>query len=262
MANLSGQTIQSTYPGLLNLNVATTGITSTPQAITDGFGNDTGIDIATDYFAAPNLINYQRTFRPDYIGSGFAGATAANPGGLQNRLHYNLFYDTGFNSFSAVTYNLQTLTTTNDSVSFYVYTLQLVNQIGYAPKDLVFSATGLVTTGSTGIKTTTFPSSFSLSGTGGGFYVYGFVITNTGTTPTVRFANRAPITTSIGTPIDILGFILPPAPTASLVAGRTPPGVGNMVLTTVQSAYTASDITSFYNSSVPGAWGMLLNVAK
>lgn len=262
MANLSGQTIQSTYPGLLNLNTATTGITSTPQAITDGFGNNTGSRIATNFFEAPNLINYDRTFRPDYIGTGLQAATAANPAGLQSRLFYNLFYDTGFNSFSAVTYNLQTLTTTSDSVAFYVYTCQIVNQVGYAPKDLVFSATGLVTTGSTGLKVTTFPSNVSMSGTGGGFYVYGFVITNTGATPTVRFGNRQPIATAIGTPIDTLGFYIPSGGTATTVAGRTAPGVGSQVLTTVQSAYTANDILSFYNSSVPGAWGMLLNVVK
>lgn len=262
MANLTGQAIKDTYFGLLNLNVATTGITSTPQAITDGYGNDTGLDIATNYLSAPNMINYNREFKPDYIGTGFQAATAANPASLQSRLFYNLFYDTGYNSFSAITYNLQTLTTTSDSVAFYVYTLQVVNQVGYAPKDLVFSATGLVTTGSTGIKTTTFPSNFSLSGTGGGFYVYGFVITNTGATPTVRFGTRQPIAGAIGTPLDSLGYYIASGGTSVTQAGRTAAGAGSQVLTTVQSAYTANDILSFYNTSIPGAWGMLLNVVK
>lgn len=262
MANLSGQTIQSTYPGLLNLNTATTGITSTPQAITDGFGNDTGVKIATNFLEAPNMVNINRTLRPDYMGSGLQAATAANPAGLQGRLFYNVYYDTGFNAYSAVTYNLQTLSTTSDAVTFYVYTLQSVPLIGYAPKDLVFSASNLTTTGTTGFKTTTFPSNFSVSGTGGGYYVYAFSISNSGVTPTVRFGNRTPIALGLSTPFDSLGFFLSSGGTTSTTAGRTNPGAGSQVLTTVQSSYTESDIQSFYNSSVPGAWGMLLNVVR
>lgn len=263
MANLSGQTIQSTYPGLLNLNTATTGITSTPQAITDGLGNNTGIQIGTNFLQAPNLINFNRTFRPDYMGSGIQAVASANPAGLQNRLFYNLFYDTGFNSYSALTYNLNTLSTTNDVVSFYIYTLQVVNQVGYAPKDLVFSGTGLISTGTTGVKTFTFPSNISLSGTGGGYYVYGFSISNSGTTPTVRFSNRSPITAPISGPLDSLGFYIPSGTTSSTIAGRTLPGAGSQVLgTNILSSYTETDIISQYNTSVPGPWGMLLNVVK
>ena len=263
MANLSGQTIQSTYPGLLNLNTATTGITSTPQAITDGLGNNTGARIGTNFFEAPNLINFNRTLRPDYMGSGLQASTAANPAGLQNRLFYNLFYDTGYNSFSAVTYNLQTLSTTSDAVTFYVYTLQTVPLIGYAPKDLVFSASGLITTGTTGFKTTTFASNFSLSGTGGGYYVYGFSISNASVTPTVRFGNRTPIALGLSTTLDSLGFFLPSGGTASTIAGRGNPGASSQVLgTNILSSYTESDVSSQYNPIAPGAWGMLLNVVK
>lgn len=263
MANLSGQTIQSTYPGLLNLNTATTGITSTPQAITDGLGNNTGLRIATNYLEAPNIINYNRQLKPDYIGTGFQATSAANPGGLQNRLMYNIFYDTGYNSYSAVSYNLQVATTTNDVVTFYIYTLQSVNQVGYSPKDLVYSATGLVTTGSTGIKTTTFGTNISMSGTGGGYYVYGYSISNSGTTPTVRFGNRQPIAVSILSPGDTLGYFIPSGTTNTNMVGRTQPGVGNQVLgTNILSSYTESDVFSQYNPMIPGAWGFLLHVVK
>lgn len=42
MSNLTGQQIQNTYEGLLNLEDSTTGITSNLQAIQDGLGNNTG----------------------------------------------------------------------------------------------------------------------------------------------------------------------------------------------------------------------------
>ena len=48
MPTLSGQTIQSTYQGLIKLADSTSGITSTPQQIQDGLGNDTGTRIATN----------------------------------------------------------------------------------------------------------------------------------------------------------------------------------------------------------------------
>jgi hypothetical protein len=140
MANLSGQTIQSTYPGLLNLNTATTGITSTPQAITDGLGNDTGLNIATNYLAAPNLLNYYSEFLPDYGGVGFGVGSATNPANSNNRLIYSAFWDSGVNAYSALTYNLQTLTTTNDTVTFSLYTAQMVDGIGIAPKDLIYNS--------------------------------------------------------------------------------------------------------------------------
>ena len=263
MANLSGQTIQSTYPGLLNLNTATTGITSTPQAITDGLGNNTGARIGTNFFEAPNLINFNRTLRPDYMGTGIQPSSSANPAGLQGRLFYNLFYDTGFNSYSAITYNLQTVSTTSDVVTFYIYTLQTVPQVGYAPKDLVFSATNLTTTGATGFRTLTFGSNFSLSGTGGGFYVYGFSISNGGVTPTVRFGNRTPIAVSLGSNYDSLGYFIPSGTTTTTLAGRANPGASSQVLgTNILSSYTESDVFSQYNPIAPGSWGILLNVVK
>ena len=59
MSTLTGQQINLTYPGLLNLETSTTGITSNPQQIQDGLGNNTGIKIATNYLTAPNVLGIQ-----------------------------------------------------------------------------------------------------------------------------------------------------------------------------------------------------------
>jgi hypothetical protein len=95
MSNLTGQQIQNTYEGLLNLEDSTTGITSNLQAIQDGLGNNTGARIATNFFTAPNVVNLNMNLIPDYMGCGAsAGVGTAHSANSQNRLQYNIFYDT------------------------------------------------------------------------------------------------------------------------------------------------------------------------
>jgi hypothetical protein len=48
MGTLSGQTIQNTYDGLLKLEDSTNPITSSPQFIQDGLGNNTNMKIGTN----------------------------------------------------------------------------------------------------------------------------------------------------------------------------------------------------------------------
>ena len=262
MANLSGQTIQSTYPGLLNLNTATTGITSTPQAITDGYGNDTGLDIATDYLAAPNMLNYVKTFQPDYMGVGFGAGSTTNQANSQNRLIYGILYDNGFNSYSAITYNLVSATTSTDVVSFSLYTPQMVTGYGLAPKDLIVSGISITSTGTTGVKTTSISPNLSFSGTGGGFYIFAFVVSNANVTPTVRYGVRS--TTAGQFPVfsDSLGFNLNNAGTSLQAASRSGLAAGLGVINTVQANYSASDIQSQWSTVTPANWGFGLNVVK
>jgi hypothetical protein len=262
MANLSGQTIQSTYPGLLNLNTATTGITSTPQAITDGLGNDTGLNIATNYLAAPNLLNYYSEFVPDYGGVGFGVGSATNPANSNNRLIYSAFWDSGVNAYSALTYNLQTLTTTNDTVTFSLYTAQMVDGIGIAPKDLILSGVSMTTTGTTGVKKTNLVSDVSFSGySGGGYYIYGYVITSTAATPTIRFTTR---NTTVGSysNFDSMGFFLTSAGTSLVPASKTQLQVNAGVLNTVQASYSKSDIQNQWVATNAINWGFGLNTVK
>ena len=263
MANLSGQTIQSTFYGLLNLNTATTGITSTPQSITDGLGNDTGLDIATNYLSAPNILNYQSNLRPDYMGVGFGIGGTANQANSQNRLIYGVLYDTGFNSYSALTYNMVSATTSSDVVSFSLYTPQMVNGYGIAPKDLIVSGITLTSTGVAGVKTTSISPNLSFSGTGGGgYYIYAFVVSNANVTPTVRYGVRP--TTAGGFPVlsDSLGWNLTNAGTALQPASRTGLAGGLGVINTVQSSYTAADIQSQWSTVLASNWGFGLNVVK
>jgi hypothetical protein len=104
MSNLTGQQIQNTYDGLLNLQDSTNGITSTLQPIQDGLGNNTGARIATNFFTAPNVPNLNMNLIPDYMGCGAgAGVGIAQSPNSQNRLQYNIFYDNGVASYSAIT---------------------------------------------------------------------------------------------------------------------------------------------------------------
>lgn len=184
MSNLTGQQIKNTYPGLLNLETATTGITSTYQQIQDGFGNNTNTRISTQGIISPNVVG-MNNLKPDYGGIGFTATGGAPVANTQNRVLYQLFYDPGVFSYSAITYNITSATTTSDVITMAFYTLQQVPLYGVAPATLIQSGITL-TTNSTGVKTTTLPSTLSFSGTGGGWYVAAFIISNAGVTPTVR----------------------------------------------------------------------------
>lgn len=188
MSTLTGQQIKDTYDGLLKLEDSTNGITANLQPIQDGLGNNTGSRIATNYLTAPNVFSVDNNLKPDYCGIGFStGAGTAMSAGSQNRVLYCPFYDPGVFSYSAITYNLGTLTTTSDVVTFAFYSLQTVPIYGMAPKNLIMSGITLLSTGTTGVKTTTLPSTLSFSGTGGGWYVAAAYFANANVTPTVRY---------------------------------------------------------------------------
>lgn len=258
MANLSGQTIQSTYYGLLNLDVATTGITSSPQAITDGLGNNTGVKIGTNFLSSPNIANIICNNKPDMMGQGF-GVTANVPAAnTHNRLNYGIFYDTGIYSYSSITYNLQTLSTTSDVLNFYFYTMQLVPGYGIAPKDLIMSGITLTTTGSTGVKTTSLPSNLSFSGTGGGFYVYAYYISNSGVTQTVRLTTPSvPVRNQSFT--ETFGYYMNAANTSALIGNRvlSVSATATYVINTlpVQSSYSESDIINNLSTNTGQGFG-------
>jgi hypothetical protein len=266
MSNLTGQQIQNTYEGLLNLQDSTTGITSTLQAIQDGLGNNTGARIATNFFTAPNVMSMNMNLLPDYMGNGAnTGVGTAMSTNSQNRLQYAIFYDNGVASYSAITYNLGTLTSTSDVVTAYFYSLQLVPGYGIAPKDLIMSGITLLSAGSTGFKTTTLPSTLSFSGTGGGYYVFAYYVSNGGVTPTVRYGN-AIITARNQSFPETLGYFFNPSGTAMASSGRL--GItttGAIIINTlpVQSSYSNSDIqTNQATAQGTGLIGFGLNVIR
>jgi hypothetical protein len=261
MSNLTGQQINQTYDGLLNLQDSTTGITSTFQQIQDGLGNNTNTRISTAGILSPNIVN-MNNLKPDFGGIGFnAGVGTANQALTQNKTLYGIFYDTGVNSYSAITYQCGTVTSTSDVVTMAIYTLQLVPGIGIAPKDLVMSGVTMISN-STGVKTTSLPSTLSFSGTGGGYYIVAYFVTNSGVTPTVRYT-LGNFTTQNQSYSTSLGLYLNAAGTGSAI-GQKYGNIGstnNVLNLPFQSSYSQSDITTNYVTTIttqPG-WGIALN---
>jgi hypothetical protein len=261
MSTLTGQQINLTYPGLLNLETSTTGITSSFQQIQDGLGNNTNTRISTSGIVSPNIVN-MNNLKPDYGGIGFiAGAGQPNIALTQNRTLYGIFYDTGVNSYSAITYQCGTVTSTSDVVTMAIYSLQLVPGIGIAPKDLIISGVTMISN-STGIKTTSLPSTLSFSGTGGGYYIVAYYVSNGGSTPTVRYTNGS-FNTHNQSYATSLGLYLNAAGTGAQI-GQKYGSIGaflNVLNLPFQTSYSQSDITTNYTTSITTqpAWGIALN---
>lgn len=264
MSTLTGQQIKDTYDGLLKLEDSTTGITSNYQQIQDGLGNSTGSRISSSGILSntiPALTN--QLLKADYYGLGMSATGSAPVVNMQNKTLYTLFYDAGIYDYSAITYNLNTLTSTSDVVTMAFYTPQIVPNFGMAPKDLIMSGMTLLSTGSTGVKTLTLPSTLSFSGRGGGYYIAAFFIANAGVTPTVRITNGQAVNNQSFA--QSLGYALNVAGTASLVGTKTgTPGTAFSVLNLpFQSTYSESDISGNLNTTVlTNSYGFLLNTIR
>jgi hypothetical protein len=265
MSTLTGQAIKDTYKGLLKLADSTTGITTTPQQIQDGLGNNTGVKIATNFLTAPNVLGVQ-DFKGDYYGLGFT-ATAITPvASTQNIIIAQPFYDNGLYDYSAMTYNIITATTSSDVITCGFYSSQYVDGVGLAPSVLIQSGITL-TTNSTGVKVTTLPSTLSFSGYGPGYYWWVYKYSNAGVTPTVRpGASTLGAFTNPAIMFAKLGFTLLPAanaigsPIKSIAAG-------NMIiaysgLTNLQTSYSTTDVKTYSTTVTPPIIGMALNTIK
>jgi hypothetical protein len=187
MSSLTSQQINDTYKGLIKLEDATTGLTSTFQYIQDGLGNNLPLQVKEGQIQGQNIFSFGY-FVPDYEGPGFTVTPVQMPSGSQNLLNAVPFYNPGLNAYSAFTYAVITATSTSDSAEIAFYTSQYVPGLGYQPKDLVMSGVSL-TTNSTGTKTTALPSTLSFSALGSGIYFMVQKISNSGVQPTVRFAS-------------------------------------------------------------------------
>lgn len=202
MSSLTGQQIQNSYQGLLKLADSTTGITSSLQSIQDGIGNETGLRIATNQLEAENIPSYV-SLKAQYYGPGFSNAAAAQmASGTQNVIIAYPFYDNGNYSYSAMSYNLVTATSSSDTCEAAIYTSQMINPNGLFPHTPIISGLTISTTAPTGIKTATFGSNISFSGYGAGIYWLVFKVSNSGVQPTVRYG-----TASIGTLVSVGGAI-------------------------------------------------------
>ena len=268
MSNLTGQQINQTYPGLLNLQNATSGITSNFQEIQDGLGNDTNSRISTSGMAIPNIMGMNiNSFVPDSLGTGVSLTAGYNPGsGSQSNLVWGLWYDTGVHSYSSITVNISTLTTTSDVVELYFYDLQYVNQYGIFPRSLVMSGITLPVSAPIGIRTISLPSTLSFSGSGGGYYAYVLKYTNGGVNPSVRYntalysTNNQSFNIPLGIVRNIAGNGFNIGNRAVNYAGST-----NFWLTnqTTPATFTEADIISRFNTTtLSNQLGFNLNVIK
>jgi len=198
MATLSGQTIQSTYQGLLKLADSSTGITSNLQSVQDGLGNETPIRVSTNRLNINNFYSYQN-LKPRYTGNGYSAVNGAQQAsGVQNILFTYPFYDTGIYSYSAMTYRVGTITSTSDVVEIAFYTPQ-IGEFGLFPHQRVGSVQTL--SGLTSAAEHTIPFSggnISFSGTGSGLYFAMLKYSNAGVQPTVRFNTQVTTITSAG----------------------------------------------------------------
>jgi hypothetical protein len=186
MSNLTGQQIKDTYDGLLNLQNSTTGITQSFQQIQDGLGNNTGLTIKQNQLQGGGL--YSSTYLvPQFMGNSVQLAAGTQyAAGTQNIIMASAFYDSGVFSYSAMSYYVGTATSTSDTCEAAIYSSQFINNSGLHPKDVIISGLTIPTTGSTTLRTITFPSNISMSGTGAGPYFVVFKISNGGVQPTFR----------------------------------------------------------------------------
>lgn len=267
MSNLTGQQIKDTYYGLLNLQTATTGVTTTPQQIQDGLGNNTGVAIAQNFLTAPNVfpMNPSVNFTPDYMGPGFGSAAITPQVNQQNRLHAFLFYDSGKYAYSAISYNIISATTTSDVVEVAFYNTQYRDLEGVIPFQLIMSGITLsATPGASLFVQTNLPSTLSFSGSGGGFYYMVMKISNAGVTPTVRYSVNPGNSTGLPalyTPI--LGL------TRNRSVNATAPGIGTnasaagYVMTQTNFQQTFSSADGVINTGVnPYTMGFALRCVK
>ena len=266
MSNLTGQQINLTYPGLLNLATSTSGITSTYQQIQDGLGNNTNTRISTTGIQSPTLVGMNiNTLAPDALGTG-AGTGAFTPGaGSQSNLVFGYFYDSGVYSYSSITVNVTTITSTSDVVELLFYDLQQVSQYGLFPRNQILSGITLPVA-STGYQTITLPSTLSFSGTGGGYYAYILKYTNGGSTPSVRYGtalyvvNNQSYLTSFGIVRNNGGTAFLIGNRAGSYAGATSYWFTNQ---TTPATITPADVVSRFNTTAPsGVIGFNLNVIK
>jgi hypothetical protein len=264
MSSLTSQQINDTYKGLIKLEDATTGLTSSFQYIQDGLGNNLPLQVKEGQIQGQNLFSFGY-YVPDYEGPGFTSSSVAPTAGSQNKLYAFPFYSPAITSYSAFTYFIQTATTTSDVVDVAFYTSQFINGLGIVPKDLILSGLTL-DNASTGLKSTALPSTMSFSGYGSGIYFMMMKISNANVTPTTRFKqqNNSGLFTTFG---QQLGYTLN-APGTELTSPFKQIGTNNnngiMGFNTLnfQTTYVEADFAGQFITTAAQSVGFGLNVIK
>lgn len=187
MSTLTNTQISNTYKGLLKLDDATTGITSSLQSVQDGLGNDTGLKIATNRLEGSSLFNvYKPTPIGQYYGIGITPSNLTPPANCANRLTTSLFYDNGMLSYSAITVHIGVAAGAPETLEIGFYNAQYLDGYGYAPYQLLTDVVSIPISTS-GTKVVSFSGTpLSFSGQGPGVYFAVVKYTTSGGQPVVR----------------------------------------------------------------------------
>lgn len=256
MSALTGSQIKNSYQGLLKLEDSSTGITSNFQTIQDGLGNNTGLRIAENILESPNMMSYI-PLKSRYYGNGFQPtAPSQNAAGTQNIILANTFFDLGRYSYSAMSVNVITATSTSDTCELAFYTTQMTDG-GLMPHTPILSGITVPTTPA-GIQTITFGSPLSFSAYGAGVYWVVVKISNSGVQPTVRYGIGQTPLSPTNVPTNIYGFTKLPGQNGYVNAAAAN---GNALVFSGQTTfdnpfantiYTTQSTTASIATTVPG----------
>ncbi len=265
MSQLTNQQINNTYQGLIKLADSTTGVTSSLQSIQDGLGNDLPMKVSSGVFMTNVDMSYPKYGVGDFYGSGVALTSAAPVANTQNLMVALPFYDRGELSYSGISYQLITASTTSDIVNVSFYSSQWVDGYGLAPYEVVMSGMTFKSTGSTGFNTDTFVSPLSFSGNGPGIYWLVYQIQNSGVTPTVRYSLPSTYSENlVSTVVQSFGYVFnangvyvtpwdgpSTSPTAQITYN----------FTTYPNPFTASDVANTV-TTLTNRYGFVLRTLK
>lgn len=259
MGTLSGQTIQSTYEGLLKLSNSQNPVTNILQSVEDGFGNETGMKISSNYFTQKNQIPVGN-FVGKYYGVGITTSSAGVNTGNDNRINIQAFYDQGRYYYSAITWYVQTASAT-DTFEAAIYTSEFSQEIGFYPSNLLISGITANTT-TTGLKTYVFPQNIILSAENINFLVFKF--TTTAATRTLNF--RSPLLTQANAALPIMyGHYISPAGNYTVPTFKSP--VANHYsasysgLTNFQNTFVESDFNTLQTNN-QNSYGFVLHTVR
>lgn len=262
MSSLTGQQIKDSYQGLLKLADSSTGITNSFQSIQDGLGNDTGIKIKQNILNPPNITSVSKLFVGDFGGSGMAANGVAPITNSQNMIWGQFFYDSGNWDYSALTYNVQTVTSNSDTIDVAIYDTQFVDGVGMVANTVIMSGISLTGLTSTGVKSVPLPSTLSFSAYGAGFYYFVYQIANS-TTPTVRLGTANNPNLAIA--VQNYGLVRTFAGTAATVLKSSALNTTAFLLsgmTSFPETFVPSDYNTMNSTATLQAFGFLLNTIK
>ncbi len=262
MSSLTGQQIKDSYQGLLKLADSASGITNSFQSIQDGLGNDTGIKIKQNILNPPNITSVSKLFVGDLGGTGYGATGQAPISNSQNMIWGQFFYDAGNVAYSALSYNVATVTSNSDTVSVSVYDTQYVDGVGMVPDTVIMSGISLTGLTSTGVKTVDLPSTLSFSGYGSGFYYFVYQIANSAT-PTVRLGTGS--NTGVAIAQQNYGMVTTFAGTATTFLKSSTVNGSTFLLsgmTSFPETFVSSDFNSMYSTGTLLGFGFALRAIK